>query len=180
MKAQTSEFQLETKILLSVSSTALSYKRLLSSSVSLSKNNIDMARISFPGMATFTPRSSRAGTPVGSRSRTPSPSALSLKKLRLRIHAGPSYDRATHVNVNVNDPSEPTFIDSENFTGHIVVRVRDYAGVAGKNGVIGEDEEYFSETKDTCSIMFGGWFKNQGEQWSVDDIVFGVYLSRMN
>jgi len=78
------------------------------------------------------------------------------------------------VNVNVNDPNEPTLIQSESFTGHIVVRVRDYAGIPGENGVIGEDEEYFSETKDTCSIMFGGWFQHNGKQLNVDDVVFGV------
>lgn len=47
-------------------------------------------------------------------------------------------------------------------------------GVPGKNGVIPEDEEYFSETRDTCSIMFGGWFEYKGRQISVDDVVFGV------
>ena len=131
-----------------------------------------MAR-SFFGMASLTPPpSSRGSTP--SRSRTPSPSSLSLKNLRLRVRAGPSYDRATHVNVNVNDPNEPTLIQSENFTGHIVVRVRDYAGIPGENGVLEEDEEYFSETKDTCSIMFGGWFQHHGKQLNVDDVVFGV------
>jgi hypothetical protein len=119
------------------------------------------------------PRPSRGGTP--SRSRTPSPSSLSLKNLRLRVRAGPSYDRATHVNVNVNDPTEPTLIQSENFMGHVVVRVRDYVGVPGERGVIEEDEEYFSETKDTCSIMFGGWFQHNGKQLNVDDVVFGVF-----
>jgi len=75
--------------------------------------------------------------------------------------------------VNVNDVNEPTLIDSENFTGHVVVRVRDYAGIPGKNGVVEEDEEYFSGTQDTCSIMFGGWFHIQGKSLSVDDVVFG-------
>ena len=126
------------------------------------------------GMNSLTPPRSRGSTP--SRSRTPSPSTLSLKHLRLRVRAGPSYDRTTHVNVNVNDPDEPTFIQSDNFTGHVVVRVRDYAGVPGKNGTIEEDEEYFSETKDTCSIMFGGWFEHNGKELSVDDVVFGVEI----
>ena len=93
------------------------------------------------------------------------------------MRAGPSYDRTTHVNVNVNDPDEPTFIDSEYFTGYIVVRVRDYAGVPGKNGIIEVDDEYFSETRDTCSIMFGGWFHPLGKRLSVDDVVFGVNFS---
>jgi hypothetical protein len=100
---------------------------------------------------------------------------LSLKNLKLRVRAGPSYDRESHVHVNVNDPSEPTFIQSEHFTGYIVVRVRDYAGVPGKNGTIDLDEAYFRDTKDTCSIMFGGWFTHNGEKWSADDVVFGVY-----
>jgi hypothetical protein len=99
-----------------------------------------------------------------------------LKNLRLRVRAGPSYDPSTHVIVNVNDPEEPTVIQSEYFTGHIVVRVRDYGGIPGKNGVIEEDEEYFSETKDTSSIMFGGWFEVKGKQLNVDDVVFGVYI----
>ena len=132
---------------------------------------------SFFGMNSLAPpRSSRPSTP--SRSRSPSPSSLlALKRLRLRVRAGPSYDRSTHVNVNVNDVNEPTLIESEYFTGHVMVRVRDYAGVPGKAGIIEEDEEYFSETKDTCSIMFGGWFHYKGEkQLSVDDVVFGVHL----
>jgi Protein of unknown function (DUF1769) len=127
---------------------------------------------SFLGMSSLTPPRSRGSTP--SRSRTPSP--LGLRNLRLRVRAGPSYSRETHVNVNVNDVSEPTLIQSEHFTGYVVVRVRDYAGVPGQNGVIEEDEEYFSQTKDTCSIMFGGWFHHDGKQLSVDDVVFGVPL----
>jgi len=127
---------------------------------------------SFFGMTSLTPPRSRAGTP--SRSRTPSPSSLRLRNLRLRVRAGPAYDRSTHVNVNVNDSDAPTEINSENFTGHVVVRVRDYNGVPGEHGVISEDEEYFSETKDTCSIMFGGWFHHNGKSYTVDDIVFGV------
>jgi Protein of unknown function (DUF1769) len=126
---------------------------------------------SFLGMTSWTPPRSRASTP--SRSRTPSPSTLSFKHLRLRVRAGPSYDTATHVNVNINDPSEPTFIESEFFTGHIVVRVRDYHGVPGANGVISHDEEYFHDTKDTCSIMFGGWFHYKGRELTVDEVVFG-------
>jgi len=46
--------------------------------------------------------------------------------------------------------------------------------VPGDNGEISVDEEYFSQTKDTCSIMFGGWFEYKGKQLTVDDIVFGV------
>jgi hypothetical protein len=84
--------------------------------------------------------------------------------------------------VNVNDPGKPTFIQSEYFTGYIVVRVRDYDGVPGETGVKEDDEEYFNtgDTRDTCSIMFGGWFhsKPKGEKsetpWTVDDVVFGV------
>jgi len=120
----------------------------------------------------LTPPRSRAGTP--SRSRTPSPSGLSARNLKLRVRAGPSYDPSTHKTVNVNDPSHPTLIQSENFTGYIVVRVKDYDGVPGEKEVTGEDEEYFAETKDTCSIMFGGWFDAQGKGWNVDDVVFGV------
>jgi Protein of unknown function (DUF1769) len=127
---------------------------------------------SFFGMNSLTPPRSRAGTP--SRSRTPSPSTLSLRNLKLRVRAGPAYDRSTHVNVNVNDPNAPTEINSENFTGHIVVRVKDFNGVPGEHGVISEDEEYFSETKDTYSIMFGGWFHHNGKSYSAEDIVFGV------
>jgi hypothetical protein len=127
----------------------------------------------FFGMASLTPP--RSGT--ASRSRSPSPSGLSLRNLRLRVRAGPSYDPSTHVVVNVNDLEHPTLIDSEWFTGHIVVRVKDYDGVPGENGVISEDEDYFKDTRDTCSIMFGGWFHHNGKQWTAEDIVFGVYVS---
>lgn len=132
--------------------------------------------LSFLGMTSLTPPRSRGSSP--SRSRTPSPSPLSLKNLRLRVRSGPSYDPAAHVNVNVNDPDEPTFIHSEHFTGYIVVRVRDYAGVPGLNGVIPEDKDYFDETKDTCSIMFGGWFHHNGKRLNVNDVVFGVFVPK--
>jgi hypothetical protein len=123
----------------------------------------------FFSMGSRTP--SRSTTP--NRSRTPSPSALAVKHLRLRVRIGSSYDRSTHTEANVNDPDHPTLIQSENFSGHVVVRVRDYTGRPGDEG-IAEDEEYFKGTRDTCSIMFGGWFHHKGKQWSVDDIVFGV------
>ena len=130
---------------------------------------------SFFGMTTLTPpRSSRVSTPASSRTPSPPRSTLSLRNLRLRVRAGPSYDRASHIPVNVNDPTAPTPIQSEFFTGHIVVRVRDYVGVPGENWEISVDEEYFSQTRDTCSIMFGGWFEYKGKQLTVDDIVFGV------
>ena len=89
------------------------------------------------------------------------------------MRAGPSYDVGTHEMVNVNDAANPTFIQSEHFSGYIVVRVKDYDGVPGEKGVE-EDEEYFRDTKDTCSIMFGGWFNTKGKGWNVDDVVFGV------
>lgn len=128
---------------------------------------------SFFGMTSLTPPCSLQGSSP-SRSRTPSPSPLN--NLRLRVSAGPSYDRTTHVNVNVNDPNEPTLIQSQHFMGHLVVRVQDYAGVPGENGIIiKEDEDYFSETNDTCSIMFGGWFNSGERQLNVNDIVFGVF-----
>src|SRR5271167_3073187 len=111
-----------------------------------------MVRI-FSGMS-----SSRSGTPT---SRSPSPPSaaggLQARNLKLRVRCGPTYDPSTHCAVNVNDGSRPTIIDSENFIGSVLVRVRDYIGVPGKNGLISVDEEYFSETKDTCSILFGGW-----------------------
>ena len=130
----------------------------------------------FFGMTSLTPP--RSGTT--SRSRSPSPSGLSHRNLRLRIRAGPSYDSSTHVVVNVNDAEQPTLIDSESFTGYVVVRVKDYDGVPGENGVIAEDEEYFKETRDTCSIMFGGWFHHKGKQWTAEDIVFGVFTLFVN
>jgi hypothetical protein len=120
---------------------------------------------------------SRSSTP--SRSRTPSPSALQLKHLRLRVRVGQSYDRSTHIPANVNDPEHPNLIESDHFTGQVIVRVRDYAGLPGENGVIEVDEEYFADTRDTCSIMFAGWFHHQGKQLSVDDVVFGVCLLKM-
>ena len=120
--------------------------------------------------------SSRGSTPsTSSRTSSPSRGGLAARNLRLRVRAGTTYDTAGHVNVNVNDVSAPTILQSENFTGSIVVRVKDYIGVPGENGVV-EDEEYFEGTRDTCSIMFGGWFHCRGRTWSVDDVVFGVRL----
>jgi Protein of unknown function (DUF1769) len=115
---------------------------------------------------------------IGSRNPVPTAGGLERRNLRLRVRAGPGYDGRGHKLVEVNDGTRPTMIESEHFSGSLVVRVRDYVGVPGDDGVVKQtDNEYFDGTRDTCSIIFGGLFHAHGQEWSVDDVVFGVQFT---
>jgi hypothetical protein len=73
-------------------------------------------------------------------------------KYLLRVTAGPSYDFATHGQVNVN--GEAYHVDNELCTANVTVRIRDYHGLPRSSP---PDDEYFSHPKhkdDRYSISF--------------------------
>ncbi|TPX72720.1 hypothetical protein SpCBS45565_g00384 [Spizellomyces sp. 'palustris'] len=92
----------------------------------------------------------------------------------LRVRAGPSYDPTSHVTVSVNDEANPIIIDSEHFTGYILVRMANYIGLAADNSstpISNPQSHYFHGRNRRYSIMIQGRFK---KKWNGDDILFGV------
>lgn len=78
--------------------------------------------------------------------------------LRLQIKIGSSYTDLKPA--YVNDSSKPTEVDNDFFTGHVVVRVKNYKGLTPDNSQAKAlDEEYFSATSDTSSVQFLGTIK---------------------
>lgn len=60
---------------------------------------------------------------------------------------------------DVNNESNPHFIDSPYFTGHILVRVKDFAGVSAKGGPGHQADSYFGAKKRKFAIQIAGRFK---------------------
>ncbi|EPX74237.1 DUF1769 family protein [Schizosaccharomyces octosporus yFS286] len=58
----------------------------------------------------------------------------------------------------------PSFVKSKQFEGQVKVRLRDYEVL---------DQEYFSRSNDTCSIMIAGRFLPTQGALTADDILFG-------
>jgi hypothetical protein len=94
------------------------------------------------------------------------------RKLRVRI--GPSLSTlSTH---NVNKDSDPHFIDSPYFVGHVCVRVKNFNGITPS-----ETEEpipesaYFGSRKRLFSVQVQGRFKHE---YSAEDILFGAEFEK--
>lgn len=93
----------------------------------------------------------------------------SESKLTLRISIGSSHSDTTYA--YVNDPSKATKIKNDVFDGHVLVRVRDYKGLAPDNSEVkSNDTEYFSNTSDTSSVQFCGKILVDA---TGDDLLFG-------
>ncbi|KAJ1556592.1 hypothetical protein HK096_000031, partial [Nowakowskiella sp. JEL0078] len=74
--------------------------------------------------------------------------------------------------VNVNDDSNPHFIDSPFFSGNVVIRVKNFKGVTpekGKEPIPSSD--YFGTKKRLFSIQVSGRFKHE---YTGGDVVFGA------
>ena len=93
-----------------------------------------------------------------------------MKKLKITI--GPSNNKDLHSQAWVNCPDHPTPVSNDIFSGHVLIRVRDYQGLPalGQNDIVANDETYFANTTDTFSLQFVGEFNWKG---NLDDIVFG-------
>lgn len=97
----------------------------------------------------------------------------------IRVRAGPDDEHL--VTISVNDEFRPTLIDSEHFTGYLVVRMANFDGVtpAMERGISKQEappimnpqSDYFSGKNRRYSIMMQGRFK---KAWSGDEVLFGV------
>ncbi|KAI9207468.1 uncharacterized protein BJ171DRAFT_492820 [Polychytrium aggregatum] len=100
----------------------------------------------------------------GSGSTGPDPS-----KRKLCVRIGPNTQNLKVY--NVNDDSQPQFVDSEYFTGHIAVRVKNFRGFTPDDTPPIAITPYFGTRRRLFSIQFSGRFR---KEYSVDDVVFGA------
>ncbi|KAJ3215429.1 hypothetical protein HDU67_000413 [Dinochytrium kinnereticum] len=92
----------------------------------------------------------------------------------LRIRAGPGYDPQALKVVNVNDEKNPLLIDSEHFTGYLVVRMLNFHGVVPDDHappIQNPQSSYFQGRHRRYSIMLQGRWK---KAWSGQDVIFGL------
>jgi hypothetical protein len=87
----------------------------------------------------------------------------------LTVHVGPSYQQQALI--NVNDDEHPVLIDSEHFTGRIIVRIRDFTGTIPPGETRIKNTPYFNGRKRKFSIQVEGRFK---QAVTADDVYFGV------
>ena len=96
---------------------------------------------------------------------------MATKKLRVSI--GPNIH---HLSVyNVNSETNPMFVESEYFTGRIVVRVRDFAGYTRDASPPIPIIKYFDGKTRNFSVQVQGRFK---QEFLGNDIVFGTEFER--
>lgn len=102
---------------------------------------------------------------------------------RLRVSAGPDTDHLTVL--SVNDDSNPLQIESDEFVGQIVVRIKGLdrkfgyeQGQLKDNLKILPDSPWFTNPggdSNLSSVQISGRFKRE---WSGDQVVFGVSASK--
>ncbi|KAJ3300669.1 hypothetical protein HK104_008603 [Borealophlyctis nickersoniae] len=91
----------------------------------------------------------------------------------LRVRAGTGYEPENLKIVNVNDEHNPILIDSEHFTGYLVVRVLNFSGITpnGEQPIPNPASNYFHGRNRRYSVMIQGRFK---KAWNGDDLIFGA------
>ncbi|KAJ3312871.1 hypothetical protein HDU76_002786 [Blyttiomyces sp. JEL0837] len=87
----------------------------------------------------------------------------------LRVRIGPSLSNLTVY--NVNEDSNPQFIDSPYFTGNVAVRVKNFRGVVPEGKEAIADTPYFGTRKRLFSVQVQGRFKHEH---TAEDVVFGA------
>jgi len=102
---------------------------------------------------------------------------------RLRVSAGPDTDHLTVL--SVNDDSNPLQIESDDFVGQIVVRIKGLdrkfgyeQGQLKDNLKVLPDSPWFTKPggdNNLSSVQISGRFKRE---WSGDQVVFGVSADR--
>ncbi|CAI2167714.1 19945_t:CDS:2 [Funneliformis geosporum] len=97
---------------------------------------------------------------------------MNESKLKLQISLGTSYDPKSHITILPNDDSNPYYINTQNFTARICVRIRDFKGITPLSTSRIESSPYFEGNNDQYSIQVQGRFK--GNDLTADDIIFGV------
>ncbi|KAF9917644.1 hypothetical protein BX616_000331 [Lobosporangium transversale] len=106
-------------------------------------------------------------------------------RFRLRVSAGPSADPKDLKLITVNDDANPLLIESDEFIGQIVVRIRGldktygYADGQAEDGLkTMSDSPWFTKPggdNNLSSIQISGRFKRE---WPGDQIVFGNQFER--
>jgi hypothetical protein len=104
-------------------------------------------------------------------------------RFRLRVSAGPSADPKDLKPISVNDDANPTLIETDEFVGQIVVRIREFDKTFGyaegqkEDGLkILPESKWFSQPgadKNLSSIQISCRFKRE---WAGDQVIFGVSL----
>ncbi|RKO87151.1 hypothetical protein BDK51DRAFT_21511, partial [Blyttiomyces helicus] len=91
----------------------------------------------------------------------------------LRVRAGTSSDASKFATVAVNDEFRPLLLDSEHFSGYLVVRVLNFSGMTpdSKKPLHAPSSNYFHGRNRRYSIMIQGRFK---KAWNGDDVIFGL------
>ncbi|KAJ3033070.1 hypothetical protein HDV00_006802, partial [Rhizophlyctis rosea] len=93
--------------------------------------------------------------------------AVGERKLRVRV--GPSVDKL--VIANPNDETNPHFIDSPYFVGHVCVRIKDFRGYTPDGSAPKQSEEYFGTKKRLFAVQLSGRFKHE---YTAEDLLFGA------
>ncbi|KAG0292184.1 hypothetical protein BGZ98_002685 [Dissophora globulifera] len=106
-------------------------------------------------------------------------------RYRLRVSAGPSADPGHLKPIAVNSDASPTLIESDEFIGQIVVRIRGFDAILGsadgqrEDGLSPQpDSQWFTKPggdNNLCSIQISGRFKRE---WTGDQVVFGNQFER--
>ncbi|KAF9337627.1 hypothetical protein BG006_003800 [Podila minutissima] len=107
------------------------------------------------------------------------------KQLRLRVSAGPSANLKDLKPITVNDDANPVWIESDEFVGQIVIRVKGLDKTAGYKQGAKEDN--------LTTVPDSAWFQNSGganhitsiqihgrfkREWAGDQILFGDQFER--
>lgn len=98
-----------------------------------------------------------------------------MDKYMLRVRAGPTKTNLT--TIHVNEEFTPVLIDSDFFSGYLVVRSRDFTGVTPQlesnlpHSPIPNPASYFEGKNRRYSMCLQGRFKHS---WGGDDLIFGV------
>ena len=89
----------------------------------------------------------------------------------LTVKAGPNFDTLSYM--SVNNENCPTRIDSDLFSGYILVRMKDFNGLYPKEAscLANPDSDYFSSKQRLYTISIQGTFK---QDTSGDDLMFGL------
>ncbi|KAI9325107.1 hypothetical protein DFJ73DRAFT_220223 [Zopfochytrium polystomum] len=87
----------------------------------------------------------------------------------LRCRIGPSLSSLE--TYNVNEDTNPHFIDSPYFAGNVAVRVKNFRGATPENTPPIADTPYFGTRKRLFSVQVQGRFK---QEYTAEDVVFGA------
>lgn len=105
-----------------------------------------------------------------------------MKGRRLQVRIGSCIENLEIA--NVNDDSDPHYIDSPYFTGHILVRIKNFDGVTPDGGPSKGSEAYFDQKKRLFALQVSGRFKHvrkwevNVKEYTADDIVFGSQFEK--